>query len=235
MKLVISSLIAVILKLLLFSTDTIDKDILTSNNQLPIVTIKYPKNNITIQPGTNISYSIEVSDPEDGETRYNEIPNGEIFMEIRYYQENPSKPSVPEVEQGLMLMKTSDCFTCHQWNTVLVGPPISQIMEKYNPSHLDQLSNSILEGSSEKWGSVEMPAQLTITPAEVSKIAEWLTSTEDYSNRTVLNGSKGVFHISPDTKTGYYSLIASYTDKGSPGKANSRKTGWDHIVVTVKP
>jgi len=64
------------------------------------------------------SFFIEVSDAEDGESKYQEIQTAEVLVKLRYI-ENSAKASAYLKQKkfsdtiGVMNMLVSNCFNCH--------------------------------------------------------------------------------------------------------------------------
>jgi cytochrome c len=106
-------------------------------NNPPEVNIIEPENK-SVQPvNTLIPYSINISDGEDGESKYEEIPFDKVLLEVKYVNENPEnalylEKDKPEKRKGLLLINKFDCFTCHQFKTRLIGPPFQEIAQKYS-------------------------------------------------------------------------------------------------------
>ncbi|AVA34327.1 cytochrome C [Cupriavidus metallidurans] len=67
------------------------------------------------------------------------------------------------------------CRACHALDTVKVGPPFRAIASRYHDDAdaVDKLKQSMLQGSSGKWGTAQMPPN-PITPAEATRFAHWI-------------------------------------------------------------
>jgi len=73
------------------------------------------------------------------------------------------------------------CIYCHSLEEPQAGPAFRQIAARYRSVQdqgqaARQLKNSILEGSSGRWGVARMPANVQISEAEAELIAQWLLS-----------------------------------------------------------
>src|SRR4051794_21550149 len=53
-------------------------------NHPPVVKIVAPKNNSVYEWNTPLKYTITVSDPEDGDSKFDEIASTEVFLEVKY-------------------------------------------------------------------------------------------------------------------------------------------------------
>ncbi len=190
--------------------------------------------------GSQVRYTINVSDIRDGQSKYGEIDGNEVIMEIEYLpitsgedikekmKRFEKKPEPP----GLSLMKKSTCFGCHADKTRLAGPSFLQIAERYekNLSTIKSLAGSISRGSSGVWGSSIMPAHPDFTEKEREQIAEYILEQGGRKNKWILPGLEGTFDIvkKPDNYAkGMYILTASYSSK-------SGVKGQKSIIIQIK-
>lgn len=177
---------------------------------------------------TDVRYTIDVSDLEDGDSKYGEINGNEVLLEIEFLPTTDDveikkivNKSVKELEnKGLSLLKKSTCFGCHADKTVLAGPSFSQMAERYekNTLTINSLARHIKEGSTGEWGSIEMPSHPDFTVEETEQIAEYVLIQGGKKNNWILPGLEGTFRIikKPDNLSkGIYKLTASYTSTSS--------------------
>ncbi len=72
------------------------------------------------------------------------------------------------------------CLACHAVKMRVVGPAFSEVVSRYGKDNGDalvsQLADRIRSGGSGKWGTLEMPAQSKLTPADAKLLAEWILS-----------------------------------------------------------
>jgi cytochrome c len=70
--------------------------------------------------------------------------------------------------KGEQLMATSDCKTCHNEKTKVIGPAFADIAAKYKPSDEEMLAKKVIAGGSGNWGTVPMTAhpQLSLDDAK---------------------------------------------------------------------
>jgi cytochrome c len=73
-------------------------------------------------------------------------------------------------------IKNNNCITCHASNKKLLGPSWQDISSKYKKEGNKEeiLSNSILNGANNKWGSIPMPANPQLKAEEVNGITQWI-------------------------------------------------------------
>jgi len=76
------------------------------------------------------------------------------------------------------LARKNDCFGCHSVANKLVGPAYKDVAAKYagQDDALEQLQNSIRNGSTGKWGELPMPAHPKLSAADLKKLAAWVLS-----------------------------------------------------------
>jgi cytochrome c len=123
------------------------------------------------------------------------------------------------------------------------------IAERYkqNPKAFEDLSKSIVEGGSGKWGDSPMPPQPMLHNQEVSQIIDYIleiNSTEgsnsslgtsgEYKTRAFIKRSSGGrldTYIPTPWEMGSYVFLASYSDKGSKGKDGLNLSGEDYFLL----
>ncbi|MGN6641342.1 MAG: c-type cytochrome [Mucilaginibacter sp.] len=210
-------------------------------NQPPVVKIVNPKNNSSFDWDTPISYSITVSDKEDGESKFNEINAKEVLLEVKYAGNKPaamSKNIQPE-EPGLALMRTSNCFNCHNFNSKSLGPSFNDVCKKYpvTKANIDTMVKRIKEGSSGHWeGREKMPSHPELTVNEIKSTVQWILKHAADPNESYYIGTEGVFRIKQTklNQKGTYILTASYTDHGLKNVPGKRLVGRDVITIQSK-
>jgi len=208
----------------------------------PIVKIISPKNNGIFNFDTQVNYVISVADKEDGDSKYDEINVKEVLLEVRYIA-NKSKltaalnkglqPDAP----SLALIRASNCFNCHNFNSKSIGPSFYEICKRYpaTKANTDSLVKPIRDGSSGSWGKEKMPTHPELTIEEIKSTVQWIMKNADDANVNYYIGSTGSFRIKPPVGpklNGVYMLTASYVDHGlknAPGK--QRLKGGDVAVL----
>ncbi len=75
------------------------------------------------------------------------------------------------------LASSKACLACHGVDKKLVGPAFKDVAAKYrgNKDGQAQMVQSILQGSSGKWGPIPMPAN-RVSEAEAGTLAKWVLS-----------------------------------------------------------
>ena len=170
---------------------------------------------------TQVRYTISVSDPKDGVSRYGEIDGRSCLMEIEYFpagEELQMNEAIKTKEEhkGLSLMKRSTCFGCHADKTRLAGPSFAEIAARYknNPGTAEELGSHVINGSSGIWGSQMMPSHPDLSLEEAAQIAGYILEQGRNKNRWIYPGLEGTFRIiekPADREQGIYVLTASYT------------------------
>lgn len=90
----------------------------------------------------------------------------------------PAKSANSVVLQGKALLSKSDCLTCHQEQTKVVGPSYKSVAEKYpdNETNVTSLANKIIAGGTGVWGQIPMPPHPTLSKADASKMVKYILS-----------------------------------------------------------
>ncbi|MGZ8557286.1 MAG: c-type cytochrome [Chitinophagaceae bacterium] len=214
-------------------------------NNTPKVKILTPVNAVTFNWDSFISYSIRVTDVEDGSSDYGEIPLKEVFLEVTWLPGN-SKPNESNLIKtglvrdppGLALMKSSTCFNCHLVKAKLTGPSFLEISSKYpyNSATITMLAKKVIKGSTGVWSNTAMPANPDFTEVQSKQMIEWIFKNADNPNRNYYVGTEGAFKTRgrPDIAKGSYILTASYTDHGLKGVSKSNQRGQHTIVIHSK-
>src|SRR5215217_3282637 len=173
-------------------------------NHRPVVKITTPKSNSRFEWNTTVPYTITVSDPEDGESEYQEINSNDVFLEVKYVADAAkatalSKQAAKRESPGLAAIKASNCFNCHTTNTKLIGPSYYDISKRYpyTNSNTALLIKHIREGSTGVWGTVSMPTHPELTQAEAQNMVQWIYKEGAQSGLNIYRGLEGSFRIKP--------------------------------------
>jgi cytochrome c len=212
-------------------------------NSAPEVRIISPANKSTFRWNTDVQYSIQVSDKEDGNSEYDEINGNEVLMHILYLPDtlkasNYRNGKLTEDEpRAITLMKTSTCFSCHTSRSKLIGPSFDRIANKYNHSEetVATLTQKIIQGSTGAWGDVKMPSNTDLKPEEIKEVVSWILKNNKNPDVFYQAGLKGTVRIKEksenDTGKGVYVLTASYIDHGLASKPSLKKRGQHTIIL----
>lgn len=209
-------------------------------NRTPKVTIERPRQGDGFQWDVLVRYVIAVSDAEDGESDFEEIPSNEVFLEVLYVSDPEGAPApqdggAREDPPGLLLMKATNCFNCHAVNTRVLGPPFSEVAARYgsDPATVRLLARRVSSGSKGVWGEVAMAPHPEFTRGELENMVRWVLDHSDDPDRTYYAGTEGAFRTRsrPDAgPAGAYVLTATYTDHGNADPNEPRRRG-EHTIV----
>jgi len=221
----------------------------TAENSPPEVAIITPSTKSKINWNSIIPYSIQVSDPEDGKSEYNEISNNEVLLVIKYL---PDSTQVKKYlldrskmnHQPLLWMSTSTCFNCHAARTKLIGPSYDLVAQRYRgqSNAVDSLAKKIINGSTGTWGDLKMPPHPDLKIEQVKEIVRWILKNNDDPDQNYIAGIEGAFRTKekPKDPKGVYVLTASYTDHGAKNPPQSdgmirqgTKVGQQSIVLKM--
>jgi hypothetical protein len=73
---------------------------------------------------------ITVSDKKDGDSKFDEINDREVLLEIRRVMKSKSTSSkVGTNDPGLTVIMTSNCINCHNFNSKSIGPSFYEIIK----------------------------------------------------------------------------------------------------------
>jgi cytochrome c len=87
-----------------------------------------------------------------------------------------SAASLPALA-NLELATKNACTACHAVDKKGLGPSYRDVAKKYadKKDAVAQISESIRKGGSGKWGAVPMPAQPTLSDADLHTLATWIS------------------------------------------------------------
>ena len=76
------------------------------------------------------------------------------------------------------LARQKNCMACHSVNNKVLGPSFKDIGKRYSGQSGAEatLVQSIMKGSSEKWGTVPMPANGQVNESEARTLVKWILS-----------------------------------------------------------
>ncbi|HZY37177.1 MAG TPA: c-type cytochrome [Mucilaginibacter sp.] len=211
-------------------------------NQAPLVKIINTKDSSNLPLGSQLSYEISVADKEDGNSKYDEINAKEVLLEVRYLKDKSkaaallSKPVQPDAP-GLAVIRTSNCFSCHNFNSKAMGPSFYEISKKYTPTkaNIDSLVKRISAGSTGIWGKEKMPSHPELSARDIKNTVLWIFKNGADPDDNYFVGLNGVIPARIIKSPGAYVLTASYVDHGlkeAPGK--QRLKGQDIAVLYAK-
>ena len=216
-----------------------------AGNEPPVVAIDFTGMNRTFYFGEKeLSYSISVSDKEDGSSTDGKIKPEEVAVTFDYVPagfdpiEIASKQSGVEsaaiLNLGRNLIEGSDCKSCHQYDKTSIGPSYEAVAAKYPNSeeNTKYLVGKIINGGAGVWGDHAMSAHPQLSEADAKRMVDYILSMDDVQatiaslpltgkvNPTVPEGENG---------QGSFLLRASYSDKGAG--AIGSLSGVDYIAL----
>jgi cytochrome c len=213
-------------------------------NHAPVVSFTQPVNHTVYSWGSQVQYSADVSDKEDGESKYQEIQSSELLVRLKYVENSIQASAYIKQKKfndtiGLMNMMVSNCFSCHGFKSKIAGPSFQDISKKYpnTSENREQLENHILTGSTGIWGREVMPTHPDLKAGIVQSMVQWILT---YANNPGLNyfvGMQGVFPLNkPRTNinSGVFVATAFYIDHGTADFPDRRMTGAGNVVLKMK-
>ncbi|MDB5134127.1 MAG: c-type cytochrome [Mucilaginibacter sp.] len=242
-----SKLILILILLLFFLLNfaaTYNRNKIQQENQPPVVKLSAPQNNSLFDWDTPITYKITVSDKEDGESKYDEINVKEVLLEVKYIKGKLKTPAVTNKAvqndaPGLAVIRSSNCFNCHNFNAKSIGPSFYDISKRYPAtlSNTDTLTKRIREGSSGLWVKEKMPSHPELTNGEIKSTVQWILKNGTDPNVNYYTGTEGTIRIKQPAngQKGIYVLTASYTDHGLKNdRSKNFKKGADVVVISKR-
>ncbi len=83
----------------------------------------------------------------------------------------------PDYQKGLELIAKSDCFTCHQIDDKLNGPPYREVANKYAglpDTIVTHLAHKVISGGSGVWGEIMMTPHPALSEADAEAIVKYI-------------------------------------------------------------
>lgn len=214
---------------------------LQQENHPPVVKITAPRSNTRFECNATVPYTISVSDPEDGESEYQEINSNEVYLEVKFVADATKAAAIMKQASktepaGLTAIKGSNCFNCHTLNTKLIGPSFYDISKKYpiTKANTEKLIKHIREGSTGVWGDVSMPSHPELTQQEMQSIVQWMYKNGAQPGLNFYRGLEGAIRPKSPTanQKGVFILTASYTDHGTKDQPKQTLRGQDVVLIS---
>ncbi len=200
MKLIIAALVSVFL--------------FQANNP-PSVKINAP---VSGNLNSTIRYTINVSDKEDGDTKYDEITPNEILLMVSSGEE-----ASKDDRMILHSMMATNCMNCHSFDSKLIGPSFSDISKRYaSTANVADIVKRVREGSKGIWGDIVMPTHPELTTEETEKMVKWILAFNSKKNVQYYLGKEGSIRLQKSIV-----LSASYLD-------HHKAMGEDKMTIEVK-
>ena len=76
------------------------------------------------------------------------------------------------------LAKSKNCMVCHTVDNKVLGPAFKDVAKKYNADKTAEtkLVTKVIKGGSGVWGTMPMPANSQVSPAEAQTLVKWILS-----------------------------------------------------------
>jgi cytochrome c len=191
-----------------------------------------------------VPYIVEVSDREDGESRFQEIPSAEVLVKLKFV-ENQAKASIYLKQKkfadstGVSSMVISNCFNCHGVKMKLAGPSFLDITNRYQNTSKNQdlLVNHIQNGSKGTWGKETMPTHPELPDSVAKRMVNWILNYAKDPGLNYFVGLQGSLPLNKPASTthqGLFIVEAFYTDHGSADQPDKKLTGSAQIIIQMK-
>jgi cytochrome c len=231
-------LFSIILSVINFAAASYSKQ---QDNQPPVLKINSPKNNDLFDWNAQVNYSISVTDKEDGDSKFDEINVKEVLLEVRYADSKTKallNKGIQSDPPGLAVMRVSNCFNCHNFNSKSIGPSFYDISKRYPATQVntDSLVKRIRTGSTGIWGKEKMPSHAELSSEEINNTLQWILKHAADPDVNYYIGTEGAFHTRTAAagKKGAYILTASYIDHGPKTGTGKHLKGQDVIIIRSK-
>ena len=240
---------------IILSMDFIFRIFAVTYASVPLVTVQTPNHTPRIkfiEPfektfhswNEQVPYSVEISDQEDGESRFQEIPSAEVLVKLKYV-DNQAKASlylkqkITADSAGVYSMLVSNCFNCHAVKLKLAGPSYLDISNRYQDTRKNQdlLINHIQYGSKGIWGKESMPTHPELPDTVVRKMVRWILNYARDPGLNYVIGLQGTLPLIKPAATAHQGLFiieALYTDHGSADQPDKKLTGSARIIIQMK-
>jgi len=116
----------------------------------------------------------------------------------------PGPQAKPDADKAAAIVQASDCKSCHDEARKVVGPSFQDIAKKYagQPNAVVDLSKSIRQGGSGKWGDIPMTPHPTLSDADLTQVVTWILSLKGAAaTPEVATNQKEYTYTTPDGKT----------------------------------
>lgn len=204
---------------------------LVAGNDQPQVSIDFKGKNKTFYFGEpSLDYQVTVMDKEDGSTSDGAIKSEEVaitfdyvpsgFDPIEMASNQSGAESMAVLNIGRNLIESSDCKSCHQYDSASIGPSYAAVAQKYpnTPANVNMLVGKIINGGSGVWGDHAMSAHPQLSEADAKRMVDYvfsLNETQATATSLPLEGTVSPTVPEGEDGEGGYLLRAYYSDKGA--------------------
>ena len=199
----------------LSAVDTME---IKAGNTLPAVTINTTGNTSFYFGSESRDYTVVATDKEDAA-----IDAQRMHVKLDYIPKDAGSWKVTQgkgelVMPGRILIETSDCGACHQFDKTVIGPAFTEVAKRYynKPNEVPRLANKIITGGAGVWGNHYMNAHPQLSKESAATIVKYILSLADQTTQDSLPASGSVQLKQPAGKqNGTFILSAAYTDAGN--------------------
>lgn len=109
-----------------------------------------------------------------------EAPKDENASSEYEIAEEPKASTQDLIAQGEQLLNASDCKTCHQVETKIVGPAYKDVAAKYEftRANATMLAGKVIDGGAGTWGDIPMTPHPDISKGDAEKMAMYVLSLD---------------------------------------------------------
>ena len=197
------------------SADTME---IKAGNTLPQVAISTTGNSSFYFGNELRDYTVAATDKEDAA-----IDPLRMHVQLRYIPKDAGTWKVTNgngelVMPGRILIETSDCGACHQFDKTVIGPAFTEVAKRYNnkPGEIPRLAGKIITGGAGVWGNHYMNAHPQLSKESAATIVKYILSLADQATQDSLPATGSVqLKQAAGKQNGTFILSASYTDAGN--------------------
>ena len=118
---------------------------------------------------------------ESAETSESKPISNATVEEVAPVEAKENTETTPKIEidaAGKKLIEASDCRTCHNDDTKLIGPAYKDVAKKYenNAANVKMLAQKIIKGGQGNWGEIPMAGHKDISEKDASTMVEYILS-----------------------------------------------------------
>lgn len=217
---------------------------IVAGNEPPKVAIDFQGANRSFYFGDkNLPYAVSIEDKEDGTISdaseaaitFDYVPSGFDPIEVASIQSGADLLAIDAI--GKNLIESSDCRSCHQFETASIGPSYSDVAKKYpkSPENRALLIDRVINGSSGIWGEHAMAAHPELSEAYAARMVDYILGMLDpkpSSRQLGLSGTLQPKLPKGEDGEGVFMLRAAYQDQGVD---NLKALSGEDVVLLANP
>lgn len=102
--------------------------------------------------------------------------NEKMGSEKKAESTDASATTTASAGNGKALIEASDCRTCHQDETKVIGPAYAEVAKKYSESDIKMLAEKIIQGGKGNWGEIPMTAHPNVSQSDAEEMVKYILS-----------------------------------------------------------